>query len=227
MTSSDQVRRIPPIEPYPMPDIAGLPPNVASWQVDPGRAVLLIHDMQRYFLAPFPPAESPAVDLMTNAVRLRERCRALGVPVAYTAQPGGMSDADRGLLRDLWGPGMAAQAQHNEIVPALAPEPGDRVFTKWRYSAFHRNDLLPFLRSQGRDQIVLCGVYAHVGVMISACEAFTNDIETFLVGDAVADFTAAYHRLALEWSALRCAVVCTTDSVLHRLPLPANESNAA
>lgn len=45
---------IPPIEPYQMPAADDLPENVASWQVDPSRAVLLIHDMQKYFLAPFP-----------------------------------------------------------------------------------------------------------------------------------------------------------------------------
>jgi isochorismate hydrolase len=222
MTSSDDLRKIPTIEPYEMPKVADLPANVASWEIDPKRAVLLIHDMQKYFLAALPRGTSPTTELLANVVRLREQCRAVGVPVTYTAQPGGMSEGDRGLLRDLWGPGMAADSRHREIIDPLRPEAGDRVFTKWRYSAFHRNDLLPFLRLEGRDQIVLCGVYAHVGVMISACEAFTNDIETFLVGDAVADFTAWHHRIALEWSALRCAVVCTTDSVVDRLS--ANEA---
>jgi isochorismate hydrolase len=226
MTSSDEMRTIPTIQPYEMPKVANLPANVAAWEVDPARAVLLIHDMQKYFLGAFPRGASPTTDLMANTTRLLEGCRAAGVPVAYTAQPGGMSENDRGLLRDLWGPGMAVHPEHREIVDPLRPVAGDRVFTKWRYSAFHRNDLLPYLRLEGRDQIVLCGVYAHVGVMITACEAFTNDIETFLVGDAVADFSAWHHRTALEWSALRCAVVCTTDSVLDRLGAPADRLSA-
>ncbi len=41
--------RIPPIMPYPMPDGTELPANIARWTADPARAVLLIHDMQRYF----------------------------------------------------------------------------------------------------------------------------------------------------------------------------------
>ena len=46
-------------------------------------------------------------------------------------------------------------------------------------------------------------------------EAFTNDIETFLVADAVADFTEAYHRLALDYAAERCALVTTTKSLME------------
>ena len=217
MTTSDDLRKIPRIEPYRMPTVSDLPPNVAKWEVDPDRAVLLIHDMQKYFVAALPRDASPTNELIANTTRLLEGCRSAGVPVAYTAQPGGMSENERGLLRDVWGPGMAIDPEHREIIDPLRPTSDDWVFTKWRYSAFHRNDLLPFLRLYKRDQIVLCGIYAHVGVMITACEAFTNDIETFLVGDAVADFSAWHHRTALEWSALRCAVVCTTDSVLGRL----------
>lgn len=45
---------IPPIEAYPLPTAGALPPVTPHWTVDPDRAVLLVHDMQRYFLAPFP-----------------------------------------------------------------------------------------------------------------------------------------------------------------------------
>ena len=78
---------IPRIPSYPMPTRATLPANVAQWTVDPDRAVLLVHDMQRYFLKPLP---SPLRDeLVHNVALLRKHCADLGVPVAYTAQPGG------------------------------------------------------------------------------------------------------------------------------------------
>lgn len=89
------------------------------------------------------------------------------------------------------------------------------MLTKWRYSAFFRSDLLEQLRAQGRDQLILCGVYAHVGVVATALEAFTNDIQTFLVADAVGDFSADHHRLALTYAAARCAVVTTTEEVFR------------
>ncbi|GAA1011467.1 isochorismatase [Streptomyces sp. F-3] len=206
---------IPPIDPYPLPQADDLPGNTAEWQADPARSVLLIHDMQRYFLRPLP--ASLREPLVRNAARLRERAVTTGVPVAYTAQPGGMTDEQRGLLKDFWGPGMRMDPSDREVVEPLTPGPDDRVFTKWRYSAFFRSDLLDWMRAQGRDQLVVCGVYAHVGVLMTAVDAFTHDIRPFLVADAVADFSADHHRLAVEYAARRCAVVTTTDVVLGQL----------
>ncbi|MCM1999318.1 phenazine biosynthesis protein PhzD, partial [Pseudomonas aeruginosa] len=83
------------------------------------------------------------------------------------------------------------------VVEELAPGPDDWLLTKWRYSAFFHSDLLQRMRAAGRDQLVLCGVYAHVGVLISTVDAYSNDIQPFLVADAIADFSEAHHRMAL------------------------------
>jgi isochorismate hydrolase len=208
---------IPTIAPYPMPTADTLPANTAMWTVDPRRAVLLLHDMQEYFLRPFPPGTSPVTELVRNAAALRQRCAELGVPVAYTAQPGSMTPHQRGLLRDFWGPGMSAGPAQRDIVEPLGPRPGDWQFTKWRYSAFHNSELLPRIRGSGRDQIVVGGVYAHVGVLMTLSEAFAHDIQPFLAADAVADFTAEDHHMALRYAARRCAVVRTTEDLLGEL----------
>ncbi|MGP3923130.1 isochorismatase family protein [Streptomyces sp. 8N616] len=204
---------IPPIQSYSMPSAGDLPDNTAQWSVDPDRAVLLVHDMQRYFLAPIP-AEGPQDELVRNAVLLRERCTELGVPVAYTMQPGGMTSEQRGLLKDFWGPGMRVDPVDRQVVEPLAPAPDDWTFTKWRYSAFFRSDLLRRMREHGRDQLVICGVYAHVGVLMTAVDAFTYDIQPFLVADAVADFSLEFHMLALTYAAQRCAMVVTAKGAL-------------
>lgn len=202
---------IPAIAPYPLPGGGELPDNIAGWTAEPDRAVLLVHDMQRYFVRPFP--DEVAVPLVSSIAGLLDRCRAHDVPVAYTAQPGGMTDEQRGLLKDFWGPGMRVDPIDREVVEPLTPRPADLVLTKWRYSAFFSSRLLADMRALGRDQLIVCGVYAHVGVLMSAVDAFTNDIQPFFVADATADFSAEYHRLALDYAAQRCAVVCTAKEV--------------
>jgi trans-2,3-dihydro-3-hydroxyanthranilic acid synthase len=202
---------IPAIAPYPLPTAGDLPANTAPWTLDPRRAVLLVHDMQRYFLEPF--ADRMREELVAGAALVRGHLAGLGVPVCYTAQPGGMTEEQRGLLKDFWGPGMRTEPADRAIVAPLEPAAHDRVLTKWRYSAFFRSDLLEWMRAQRRDQLVVCGVYAHVGVLATAIEAFTNDIQTFLVADAVADFTEEHHRMAIGYAASRCAVVTTAKEL--------------
>lgn len=204
---------IPAIQPYPMPAPADLPVNTASWTIDPDRAVLLVHDMQHYFLRFFPDSSPLIADLLSSTAELVSRCRRAGVPVAYTAQPGDMTAAQRGLLADFWGPGMSAEPRDRAIVDAVAPAEGETVFVKWRASAFFNTALLDYLRERGRDQLILTGVYAHVGILVTANEAFAHDIQTFVVADSVADFSLDYHRQTLDYVAARCAMVVSAATV--------------
>lgn len=58
------------------------------------------------------------------------------------------------------------------------------------------------------------GVYAHIGVMMTACDAWMRDIQAFVVADATADLSREERETALRWSAGRCAVATTTDRFL-------------
>lgn len=211
---------IPTITDYPMPDPASFPANRTGWQPDPKRAVLLIHDMQRYFLR-FYDAEGELLQrLIANLGRLRGWARAHGVPVVYTAQPHEQPAGDRALLNDMWGPGLTvAEPDLQQVVAELSPDRDDIVLTKWRYSAFKRSDLLERMRALGRDQLVIGGVYAHIGCMVTAVDAFMSDIQPFLVGDAVADFSEAEHRMALRYVATRCGALVAT-AALSAAPRP-------
>ena len=215
---------LPAIASYPMPGVADLPTNKVSWTPDPRRAVLLIHDMQNYFVGAFTPGQSPVPELLANIQRLREHCTALGIPVVYSAQPGGQTPEQRGLQLDLWGPGINGGPSQKQIVEALAPREGDILLTKWRYSAFIKTDLLELLRARGRDQLIICGIYAHIGCLQTANHAFMHDVQAFLVADALGDFSLEQHRLALNYAAKLCAVTATTQQLVGQLgarPAPA------
>ncbi|MEU5400380.1 isochorismatase family protein [Streptomyces sp. NPDC005963] len=204
---------LPAIAPYPMPRTDGLPTNRVEWTVDPDRAVLLVHDLQNYFLSAFDTRAEPVTTLLHHVAALRKEATRLGVPIVYTAQPGGQTPEERGLQQDFWGPGLPADADAAAIAEAVAPAAADTVLTKWKYSAFVRTELRELLREQGRDQLVITGVYAHIGVLMTACDAWMQDIQAFLVADAVADFSEREHHMALEYAAGRCAYVTTADRV--------------
>ncbi|MFJ7244048.1 isochorismatase family protein [Kitasatospora sp. NPDC098652] len=204
---------LPRIASYPLPDAGELPANRVSWTVDPARAVLLVHDLQNHFLDAFPGDAAPVPELLDNAAALAAAARASGVPVVYSAQRGGQSPAERGLQQDFWGSGIPDDPRATAVADAVAPAGGDTVLTKWKYSAFVRTGLAQLLRDQGRDHLVITGVYAHIGVQATACDAWMRDVRAFVVADAVADFGPDEHRAALEWIAGRCGVVTTADVV--------------
>lgn len=208
---------LPAIAAYPLPTPDELPANRVAWTVDPARAVLLVHDLQHHFLAKYPQGEQPLTGMLDNTARLLKESRGLGIPVYYSAQRGGQSPEERGLQLDFWGPGAADDPAVLAMPDAVAPEEGDTVLTKWKYSAFVRTELEELMRESGRDQLVIVGVYAHIGVMISAADAWMRDIRAFVVADAVADFTREDHDMALRWAAGRCAVVTTTDKLIEEV----------
>ncbi|WP_031064816.1 isochorismatase family protein [Streptomyces sp. NRRL WC-3742] len=208
---------LPRIPSYPLPAAEELPENRVSWTVDPARAVLLVHDLQNHFLDAFAAEAAPVPELLGNVAELARAARAAGVPVVYSAQVGGQSPAERGLQQDFWGPGLPDDPRAVAVAAAVAPEPGDTLLTKWKYSAFVRTELARLLEEQGRDQLVITGVYAHIGVQATACDAWMRDLPAFVVADAVADFGPQEHRAALAWVAGRCGVVTTTARVLGEL----------
>lgn len=200
---------------YNIPQPDEYPEPVVEWQASSSRSALLVHDMQRYFLQRFDVQSQPAADLVENIERAITTARRLGIPIIYTTQPGSMTPEQRGLLKDFWGPGMTVSPEHRRVVDRLAPRADDLVLNKWRYSAFARSPLEEHLRSANRDQLVICGIYAHVGVLATALDSYTRDIETFVLADAVADFDRTQHLNALDYIARTSARVVPIETILN------------
>ncbi|KAK0359161.1 hypothetical protein LTR94_032410, partial [Friedmanniomyces endolithicus] len=72
------------------------------------------------------------------------------------------------------------------------------------------------MRVRGRDQLIVCGVYAHIGCQLTAAEAFQRDIEPFFVADALGDFSRDKHMGAVTWAADTCALT-PQDLTLERM----------
>ncbi|WP_444930495.1 isochorismatase family protein [Microbulbifer sp. SSSA002] len=206
---------IPSLDNYSLPAIDALPKNKVDWEVDPSRSALLIHDMQEYFVRFFGEGSELIRNIENNIVALRSWAKQQQIPVIYTAQPTEQSDQDRALLNDMWGPGLTkADPSLQKVVSALAPDEDDIVLVKWRYSAFYRSELQEILKEAGRDQLLICGIYAHIGCLTTALDAFMRDIQPFMIADAVADFSEEEQHMALNYVANRCGSVVATEDVV-------------
>jgi len=217
---------LPTIPAYALPTSADLPTGKVSWHLEPSRAAVLVHDMQEYFVGVYGDRPSPLPAVVSAIQQVLERARALKMPVVYTAQPPAQTPQQRRLLTDFWGPGLADEQTARVIAP-LAPEPGDIRLTKWRYSAFQRSNLAELLAAEGRDQLVICGVYAHIGVQTTAVDAFMGDVQAFVLADAVADFSREHHDGALRYVAERCGRVLDTATALAELVDTSNDDQAS
>lgn len=208
---------LPKIQSYALPAVADIPVARAQWDFEPDRAALLIHDMQNYFINAFEWHTSPIAPVIDNIMGLKSACKKAGIPVYYTAQNGNQDRRDRGLQADLWGPGMTAAPEHQQITATLKPDEDDTVLVKHRYSAFQLSNLEHLMRVRGRDQIIICGIYAHIGCLLTAAEAFQRDIKPFLVADAVADFSRDNHDMALTYLAKTTGIPLALSTLLPKI----------
>jgi len=101
--------------------------------------------------------------------------RPLRLGEATTAPDG---TASRILIRDTW---------NTEIVPDLAPEPGDIVLYKHRYSGFYETDLDNILKSRSIKNLIFTGCTTSVCVESTIRDAMFRDYTSLLLADCTAE----------------------------------------
>ena len=191
--------------------------------IDLKHTALICVDMQNAFvskggmfdLAGFDISKAP--DVIKTHQRLLPACRKAGLKVIYLviAFKPDLSDAGNPnapayhkelalrMMRarpELAGKLLIDGGWDAAIVNELAPEPGDLVIRKTRYSGFARTELEATLRANGIRNLLFTGVATNVCVESTAREAHFRDFWPILIEDAMTNSGPDFNQQATLWN---------------------------
>jgi nicotinamidase-related amidase len=188
----------------------------AAFLLDPARAALVIIDMQRDFLEPggFGAALGNDVSRLAPAIgpcrAVLDAARRAGMLVVHTREghrpdlsdcpsakqarmPPGARIGDPGPMGRIL---IRGEAGH-DIIPDLAPAPGEPVVDKPGKGAFFATDLEAVLRARGITDLLVCGVTTEVCVNTTVREANDRGYRCLVLGDCCGSYFPEFHAAAL------------------------------
>jgi nicotinamidase-related amidase len=214
-------------------------PEAEDPELLPGRVALLVIDVQNTYLVQadpdgLPPAEQARIAgwapfharmhgvVIPTIARLIARFRGDGNPVVFARiaclTPDG---ADRSLSHKK--PGwnnlfLPKDAEASQIVPALAPLPGEVVVTKTTDSALTGTNLRLVLHNMGITHVVCTGIFTDQCVSSTVRSLADESFDVIVIEDGCAAGTMDLHTRELEiLNRIYCEVM-RADDLLGYLP---------
>jgi nicotinamidase-related amidase len=133
---------------------------------------------------------------LTAMTELLASARTKGVPIVYVNDEAGRWESDApALIRTVLERGQGA-----DIVRCLAPQPGDHVLLKHRYSAFDHTALDLLLEQLHVDRLVLIGAATEGCIVQTAIDAREHGLKATIVADACATTDAELETIALHYA---------------------------
>lgn len=137
-------------------------------------SILLVIDVQEKIFATM----HEQVETETNILRLIEGIKVLGIPIVWTEQyPKGLGPTIRSV---------------REALEAEKP------LEKISFSCCGDSGVEKVIESQGKKQMLVCGIEAHVCVYQTAADLLRKGFDVHIVTDAVMSRKEDNYRLALE-----------------------------
>ncbi len=145
-------------------------------------------------------AGGPAYQAKAQAVippleRLLAAARRAGITVVYATDAHTPGDSE---LKK-WPPHAMRGTKLAQVVPALAPQPGDLVIEKQTYSPFVSSDIDVQLRARGIGRLYIAGLHTDCCARHTSADAFQRGYDLVWVTDTLAAFTDEAHRAGLEY----------------------------
>lgn len=202
-----------------------------------GKLALIVIDMQRDFVEPggFGAALGNDVSLLTAIIptvaALIDGFRRAGLPVIHTREghradlsdcPPSKRQRGRSSLtigdNGPMGRILVDGEPGNDIIPALAPIPGEAVILKPGKGAFYATPLGDILRRAGVNHLVFAGVTTEVCVQTTMREANDRGYECLLAEDATESYFPEFKAATLAMIRAQGGIVGWTAPVASILP---------
>ncbi|MBK1659591.1 cysteine hydrolase family protein [Paracraurococcus ruber] len=193
-----------------------LPAEPAPVTLHPATTALVVIDMQRDFLEPGGFGASLGNDVSRLGAAVPACAAALAIarrahltivhtreghrpdlsdcpPAKWERGPPGMRIGDPGPMGRI----LIRGEPGHDIVPDLAPLPGEVVLDKPGKGAFCQTDLELILRNRGIATLLVCGVTTEVCVNTTVREANDRGFRCVVLGDACASYIPEFHAAGL------------------------------
>ncbi|OVZ57995.1 N-carbamoylsarcosine amidase [Pigmentiphaga sp. NML080357] len=180
------------------------------------RCGLVLVDFVNGFVDPALLGGQHVADAAERTLPVLRAFRRLGLPVAHSR----VVFADDGSDHNVFCRKAPALTRFTEaagcsqILPLLAPEPGERIVRKQSASAFFATSLADWLRARGVDTVVVVGCTTSGCVRATAVDAMQHDFMTVVVEDCVGDRALGPHQASLFDLRQKYADVMGRDALL-------------
>jgi maleamate amidohydrolase len=181
---------------------------------------LCIVDFVNGFIDPKVFGGGNIAEAVASTVGLLAAARRCGLPVAFTRVVYAEDGHDRGaFVRKV--PALAKLTEHapdGQIVPELAPRPGELILRKTQPSAFFGTGYADKLRQQGIDTVIVTGCTTSGCVRATVVDAMSYDFRTIVARDCVGDRSLAAHEANLFDMEQKYADLMGSQEIIAALP---------
>lgn len=165
-----------------------------------------------------PPNRQGVID---SFVRLVAHCRQVGTPLIYitTYRRADNSDAPK-TASDVGGGGGAAMLEGTpavQVIDELAPQDGDYIVVKPRFSAYYGTNVEGILKSLGTETILVGGISTQRSVEGTARDAKNRDTQCVVVSDCCTAGEEDVHQMTIDHVLPLLVRVRNTDEVIAAL----------
>jgi maleamate amidohydrolase len=185
-------------------------------QLEPGvRPALILIDFVRAYFEPGAELYMGTDECLAAAAGLLETARSAGIPIVHTRVSFSAGGADGGVFFRKVGAlrHFVGSTPLGEIMPAVAPRPGEIVIVKQYASAFFGTSLSATLTAAGVDTLIITGVSTSGCVRATGVDAIQHGFIPMVVRDAVGDRDARPHEANLFDLQMKYAEVVSAEAM--------------